>query len=112
MSKVYCVYIMTNKKHGTLYIGVTSNLVARVYKHKNKIYEGFTKRYGLDQLVYYECSNDVFCAITREKQLKKWYRKWKIDLIEGFNPEWKDLYEEIGGAEFDGGYLADELEIN
>ena len=86
---------MTNKKHGTLYIGVTSDLIGRVYQHKNKLVEGFTKKYGLDKLVYYECTPDVKSAITREKQMKKWYRKWKIELIEEGNPEWNDLYSEI-----------------
>ena len=95
MDKTYCVYIMTNKKHGTLYIGVTSDLIGRVYQHKNKLVEGFTKKYGLDKLVYYECTPDVKSAITREKQMKKWYRKWKIELIEEGNPEWNDLYSEI-----------------
>jgi putative endonuclease len=98
---------MTNMKHGTLYIGVTSNLIVRVYQHKNKLLEGFTKRYSLDKLVYYECTSDVNSALIREKQLKKWYRKWKIELIEEFNSEWKDLYDEIGGGEFDGEYLSD-----
>ena len=95
MDKTYCVYIMTNKKHGTLYIGVTSDLIGRVYQHKNKLVEGFTKKYGLHKLVYYECTPDVKSAITREKQMKKWYRKWKIELIEEGNPEWNDLYSEI-----------------
>lgn len=89
------VYIMTNQKNGTLYIGVTSNLVQRVYQHKNHLVEGFTKRYGLDNLVYYEQFADMRSAIEREKQLKAGSRKKKIQLIELINPEWNDLYESI-----------------
>ncbi len=89
--KTYYVYIMTNKKNGTLYIGVTGNLERRVYEHKQKLIEGFTKKYNLHKLVYYESGTDVSSAITREKQLKKWLRKWKIELIEKENPDWVDL---------------------
>ncbi|QKI89759.1 GIY-YIG nuclease family protein [Thiomicrorhabdus xiamenensis] len=89
------VYIMTNQKNGTLYIGVTSNLVQRVHQHKNHLVEGFTKRYGLDNLVYYEQFADIRTAIEREKQLKAGSRKKKIQLIELINPEWNDLYESI-----------------
>ncbi len=86
---------MTNKKDGTLYIGVTSNLVKRVYEHKNQLTDGFSKKYNTKNLVYYEVYDDINEAIKREKQLKKWNRDWKIKLIEDFNYEWKDLYEEI-----------------
>ena len=81
--------------NGTLYIGVTSNLVKRVYEHKNNIIEGFTKKYNTHKLVYYETTNDIESAIKREKQLKKWNRKWKMNLIEKNNPEWRDLYFEF-----------------
>jgi len=89
----YYVYILTNKKQGTLYIGVTNNLERRVYEHKNDLVNGFTKKYNLKILVYYEITSDVTSAIAREKKLKKWNRQWKIDLIEKMNPEWKDLFD-------------------
>jgi putative endonuclease len=89
------VYIMASKKNGTLYIGMTNNLVRRVFEHKNDIIEGFTKRYAVHNLVYYEQTSELLSAIRREKQLKKWYRKWKIELIERNNPMWRDLYDEI-----------------
>ena len=88
----YYIYILANKRNGTLYIGVTSNLVKRVYEHKNNIIDGFTKKYSIHKLVYYEITDDIESAIRREKQLKKWNRKWKINLIEDSNPEWRDLY--------------------
>ena len=88
----YYIYILANKRNGTLYIGVTSNLVKRVYEHKNNIVDGFTKKYSIHKLVYYEITDDIESAIRREKQLKKWNRKWKMNLIEKNNPEWKDLY--------------------
>ncbi len=91
----YYVYILASKRNGTLYIGVTSDLVKRVYEHKSGLAEGFTKRYDVKNLVHYEQTSDVDAAIQREKQLKKWNRQWKIDLIEKHNPEWKDVYEEI-----------------
>ncbi|WP_422083949.1 GIY-YIG nuclease family protein [Ulvibacterium sp.] len=87
----YYVYILSNKKNGTLYIGMTNNLERRVLEHKNKMTEGFTKRYGLDKLVYFESYTYVNDAILREKRLKKWKREWKIKLIVEDNPEWKDL---------------------
>lgn len=93
--KSYYVYIIASKKNGTLYIGVTNDLRKRVYEHKNNLADGFTKKYGVHTLVYYEHTNDVTGAITREKQLKKWNREWKMKLIESCNPCWKDLYEEI-----------------
>ena len=91
----YYVYILASKKNGTLYIGVTSDLVKRAYEHKNNIIDGFTKKYNIHKLVYYEISDDIESAIRREKQLKKWNRKWKMNLIEKNNPEWKDLYFEM-----------------
>jgi putative endonuclease len=89
------VYIMTNKTNGTLYIGVTSDLIKRTYEHKNHIVEGFTSKYGLDKLVYYEIFDDIGNAVLREKQMKKWNRAWKLKRINEFNPTWKDLYDEI-----------------
>ena len=93
--KTYSVYILANKRNGTLYIGVSSNLKKRIYEHKNGIIEGFTKKYKIHLLVYYELFNNVNEAITREKQLKKWNRKWKMELIEKANPQWKDLYDDL-----------------
>ncbi len=93
--KVPCVYIMASKPHGTLYIGVTSDLVRRVWQHRNSYGEGFTKRYGVKQLVWYELHGTMKDAITREKRLKEWHRAWKIELVESANPEWRDLYGEI-----------------
>ncbi len=88
----YYVYILASKRNGTLYIGVTNNLIKRVYEHRNHSVQGFTKQYSVYQLVYFEQTDDVNSAITREKQLKKWRRLWKIELIEQINPEWKDLF--------------------
>ena len=87
------VYIMASKPYGTLYIGVTSDLMKRVWEHKNDLVEGFTKEYGVHRLVYFEMLEDMESAIQREKQLKKWNRDWKIELIEKDNPEWTDLYD-------------------
>ena len=89
------IYILTNSTHSVLYIGVTNNLVRRIYEHKNKLLEGFTCDYSVNRLVYYEQFNDIVAAITREKQLKNWHRAWKENLIEGANPTWRDLYDEI-----------------
>lgn len=89
--KSYFVYILASKKNGTLYIGVTSNLQKRIWEHKNKVTEGFTKKYDVNRLVYYEQTNNIESAITREKQMKEWKREWKIKLIQENNPEWKDL---------------------
>ncbi len=86
---------MSSKKNGTLYIGMTSNLIRRVYEHKNNINEGFTKKYSVHTLVYYEPTTDVNGAIRREKQMKKWKRQWKINLIEENNSNWVDLYEDL-----------------
>ena len=93
----YYVYIVASKRNGTLYLGVTSNLVQRVWQHKNKLVEGLTKNYGVDKLMYYELHRNVDSAITREKQIKKSRRAWKIRLIEETNPDWKDLYHDIVG---------------
>ena len=93
--KTYYVYILASKRNGTLYIGVTNNLIRRVYEHKNGLINGFTKKYTVHMLVYYEHTNDIYSAIQREKRLKKWERKWKIELIETMNPDWHDLYEEL-----------------
>ena len=89
------VYIMTNKYNTVFYIGVTSNLVKRIWEHKEKFVEGFTKKYNVDKLGYYEIFEDIESAIIREKQLKKYYRRQKIELIESFNPNWEDLYYKI-----------------
>jgi len=93
--KQYYVYMLASKKHGTLYIGVTSDLAKRVWEHKNNFVEGFTKKYNVHRLVYYEITNSAESAIVREKQMKKWNRQWKIELIEKNNPEWKDLYHSL-----------------
>ena len=89
----YYHYIMTSKKNGTLYVGLTNNLIRRAYERKNDLIEGFTKKYGVHKLVYYEQTNDIHNAIQREKELKKWNRQWKINLIEKFNPNWNDIYD-------------------
>lgn len=92
MQKTYYVYILASKKRGTLYIGVTNDLRKRVYEHKNRLVNGFTKRYNIHMLVYYKQTINIESTLQREKQLKKWYRAWKIELIEKQNPEWDDLY--------------------
>jgi putative endonuclease len=91
-SKVYCVYILASRRNGTLYIGVTGDLLGRTYTHREDLIEGFTRRYGVHRLVWYEAHGDPPTAIQREKQLKKWNRAWKIRLIEETNPNWDDLY--------------------
>ena len=95
--KDYYVYILSNT-HKTLYIGVTNNLVRRMYEHKHKLIDGFSKKYNLNKLVYFEQCNSIKDAIKREKQLKNWHRGWKINLIESINPEWKDLDAETSSA--------------
>ena len=95
MKRQPTVYILANNQNGTVYVGVTSDLVKRVWEHKNDLIEGFTRKYGVHQLVYYEMHTDMLAAITREKQLKKWNRAWKLELIEEKNPQWKDLWGEI-----------------
>jgi len=87
----YFVYILTNKSNKVLYIGVTNNLERRMFEHKNKMINGFTKKYNLTKLVYFEETSDIKSALEREKQLKNWHRDWKINLINNFNPKWKDL---------------------
>ena len=94
MKKGY-VYILTNEKNGTLYVGVTSDLVKRIWQHKNKFVEGFSQKYDLDKLVYYEVFDDIENAIEHEKKLKNWHRQWKINLINQKNPDWVDLYDDI-----------------
>ena len=88
----YYLYILSNKKNGTLYIGVSNNLERRMFEHKNKLVEGFTKTYSLDKLVYFEIFQFINDVIKREKRMKKWKRQWKINLIEKDNPEWKNLW--------------------
>ena len=95
MQRQYCVYILTNKTRRVLYIGVTSNLPKRIFEHKNKLAEGFTKKYNIDKLVYFEQTEDINSALHREKQLKKWKRIWKIELIDKFNPEWENLSDTL-----------------
>ncbi|WP_320836710.1 GIY-YIG nuclease family protein [Zhongshania sp.] len=90
-----CVYILASKPHGTLYIGVTSNLVARIYQHKADLVAGFSQRYSVHRLVYIELHQEMYAALAREKQLKRWKRAWKIRLIEEKNPKWQDLYPEL-----------------
>ena len=94
----YYVYILASKIGGTLYIGVTNDLIRRVFEHKSKFVRGFTKKYDVVKLVYYEQYDDIENAIQREKRLKKWNRQWKIRLIEEKNPNWDDLYPSIAGA--------------
>lgn len=89
------VYIVTNKRNGTLYTGVTSDLVDRIWKHKHNWFPGFSRKYGCKQLVWFETHNDINAAIRREKQIKRWRRAWKLRLIEEQNPNWTDLYEEL-----------------
>ncbi|OGI44271.1 MAG: GIY-YIG nuclease [Candidatus Muproteobacteria bacterium RIFCSPHIGHO2_01_FULL_65_16] len=95
MSKQPCVYILASDRIGTLYVGVTSDLIKRVWGHKNNVVPGFTKRYGVHDLVWYELHDSMESAITREKAIKAWKRNWKLALIEKENPLWKDLYPEL-----------------
>lgn len=95
MKNQYYIYIMTNRHNTVLYTGVTNNLIRRIYEHKKKLASGFTKRYNINKLVYYEIFQDAYNAISREKQIKSGSRQKKIDLINRLNPEWKDLYKEI-----------------
>ena len=97
MEKKAYVYFLSNKKNGTIYIGATTNLISRIHAHKNKAVEGFASKYDLRLLVYYEVYEDLDSAFKREMHLKNWNRAWKIKLIGGFNPEWKDLYASILG---------------
>ena len=91
----YFVYVMASKPYGTLYVGVTSNLAGRAYEHRENLLEGFTKKYGIHLLVWFEEFGYVHDAIVREKQIKKWRRAWKIELIEKLNPRWEDLFPQI-----------------
>ena len=95
MEKQPCVYLLTNKRNGTLYTGVTSNLPRRIWEHKNKFVDGFTQKYGTDKLVWYELHETMESAIQREKNIKNCNRSWKLKTIEEMNPDWKDLYEEL-----------------
>ncbi|WP_417457455.1 GIY-YIG nuclease family protein [Kordiimonas sp.] len=95
MDKQGYTYILASKKHGTLYIGVTSDLVKRTWEHREDQADGFTRKYGVQTLVHFESFDDIKFAIEREKQLKRWHRQWKINLIEEHNPDWEDLYPSI-----------------
>ena len=95
MNKQPVVYILASKRNGTLYIGVTSDLIKRTWQHKNNIVKGFTKRYNVHRLVWYELHESMEAAIIREKRLKNWNRKWKLELIESSNPNWEDLYHTL-----------------
>jgi putative endonuclease len=95
MDKVSYVYIMASRRYGTLYTGVTSDLIRRVWQHREGLAEGFTKEYNVKQLVWFEQHSDIYSAITREKQIKKWEREWKIRLIQKTNPLWRDLFSDI-----------------
>ncbi len=91
----YFIYIVTNKPKGTLYVGVTNDIIRRIYEHKTGVIDGFTKKYNLKILVYFECYEEILFAIQREKNIKHWSKKWKIELIEKMNPEWRDLYSSL-----------------
>ena len=95
VNKAYYVYILASARYGTLYIGVTSDIVKRVWEHRERFVDGFTKKYNVKRLVWFEVHEDVTAAITREKQIKKWYRSWKIKLIHAENPYWRGLYEDL-----------------
>ena len=97
MKEAAYVYILASEPYGTLYVGVTSDLVKRVWEHKNGFVEGFTKKYGVKQLVWYEEHGNIISAIEREKRIKRWHRDWKVNLIQAMNPQWDDLYEKIIG---------------
>ncbi|HYD61262.1 MAG TPA: GIY-YIG nuclease family protein [Noviherbaspirillum sp.] len=97
MDKTFYVYMLASGHYGTLYLGVTSNLIKRVWEHREGVVDGFSKEYGVKQLVWYEIHADAISAITREKQIKKWNREWKINLIQKENPHWRDLYEGLSG---------------
>ncbi|MET3924073.1 GIY-YIG nuclease family protein [Devosia sp. 2618] len=95
MQKLFCVYMLASGKNGTIYIGVTSDLIGRTYTHRNDLIAGFTRQYGVHDLVWFEPHDSAESAITREKQLKKWNRAWKVRLIETANPHWLDRYHEL-----------------
>ena len=98
MRRQYYVYTMTNELYGTLYVGMTNDLVARIWEHRSKALKGFTQEYGLDRLVWYEVHEDPYEAITREKRIKNWNRDWKVNLVQRMNPAWDDLYEGLMAA--------------
>jgi putative endonuclease len=95
MAKKGYVYILASSRNGTLYVGVTSDLIKRIDEHRQKLVDGFTKKYEITNLVYYETFEDIKDAIVRERQIKEWKRKWKMELIQSVNPYWRDLYEDI-----------------
>ncbi len=95
MNRDPCVYILASRRNGTLYVGVTSSLKKRIWEHKNDVVEGFTKRYGIHTLAWYQLHSNMESAITREKNIKEWKRQWKLELIERMNPDWRDLYEDL-----------------
>src|SRR5437763_5983103 len=95
MDRQFYVYILTNKRYGTLYVGITNDLIRRTWEHKNHCVDGFTKEHGCDRLVWYEVHSTAYEAIRREKLIKKWHRDWKINLIQAMNPDWEDLYRAI-----------------
>lgn len=95
IERAYCVYILASGRNGTLYVGVTSDLIGRVSLHKAELTPGFTSRYGVKMLVWFETHMDVHAAILREKRIKRWRRKWKLRLIEELNPQWRDLYADL-----------------
>ena len=90
-----CVYILASRRNGTLYAGVTSDLVQRIWQHKNDLVEGFTKKYRIHTLVWFEVHETMLSAIAREKAIKEWHRSWKLNLIESANPQWRDLYDDL-----------------
>ena len=94
---ICAVYLLASERNGTLYVGVTSSLVKRIYVHKNDLADGFTKKYGVKMLVWFEMTSDISAAITREKQIKKWNRLWKLRLVDQSNADWRDLYSDIVG---------------
>jgi len=98
LDKTYYVYILASKRNGTLYAGVTNNLIKRIYEHKNNLVKGFTEKYNIHSLVHFERTQNILAAIEREKRIKKWNRKWKINLIEKDNPDWEDLYPRLVGG--------------
>lgn len=95
LTRSYYVYLLASRRKGTLYVGVTNDLSKRVWQHKQDLVDGFTKKYGVKSLVWFEQTESIESAIVREKQIKKWNRDWKVELIEKTNPQWRDLYEEI-----------------
>jgi putative endonuclease len=98
VEKEFFVYVLASDRNGTLYIGVTSDLIRRIHEHKNDVVDGFTKTYGVHRLVHFEIFSTAETAIQREKNLKHWIRQWKVELIEKSNPTWRDLYDEIAAG--------------